>query len=185
MIDAETGIWMDTDQKHWNDGDLAARIATYVSGKTVYDFGCGNGFYVSYFRSSGIDCLGFDGYPKTQELTSGMCGVLDLSKKIDLPKRDWVISLEVGEHIPVDKEAVFISNLTRHCREGVIVSWAIPGQGGEGHVNERSNEYIIDRFIERGFSEATFRSRELRQSSKLKWFANTLMMFYPRGASDE
>ena len=41
-----------------------------------------------------------------------------------------VMSLEVGEHIPADYEAIFLDNLARHAKEGVLLSWARPNQGG-------------------------------------------------------
>jgi len=177
VIDTTTGIWLDNEQAHWNDGDLLARLLHIFDGKTVYDFGCGNGFYVGGLRVNGIDCIGFDGNPTTQVRTDGFAGVMDLSKPVDLPRRDWVMSLEVGEHIPVAHESTFIRNLNRNCREGIVLSWAVPGQGGEGHVNERTNEYIVELFRDLGFDEAMVMERQLRKSAKLEWFKNTLMVF--------
>ena len=57
---------------------------------------------------------------------------------------DAVLSLEVGEHIPEDYEDIYLENLDRHADKIIILSWAVPEQGGFGHVNERDNGYIAD-----------------------------------------
>lgn len=53
---------------------------------------------------------------------------------------DWVLSLEVAEHLPRSMEPVFVFNLDRHAKEGVVLSWARKGQGGSHHVNEQNGE---------------------------------------------
>jgi 2-polyprenyl-3-methyl-5-hydroxy-6-metoxy-1,4-benzoquinol methylase len=69
---------------------------------------------------------------------------LDLSlPQFGLPVYDWILCLEVAEHIPKAYEKVLISNIVRHAREGVILSWARPGQKGYSHINNQSPEYVI------------------------------------------
>ncbi|KAK7004434.1 hypothetical protein BgiMline_005954, partial [Biomphalaria glabrata] len=52
---------------------------------------------------------------------------LDLtSPQYDVPIFDWVLSIEVGEHIPPQYEDTYLDNLARHAREGLILSWASP-----------------------------------------------------------
>ncbi len=41
-----------------------------------------------------------------------------------LNKYDWIISLEVAEHIPAQFESIYIDNLVKHAKEGIILSWA-------------------------------------------------------------
>jgi hypothetical protein len=45
-----------------------------------------------------------------------------------------IISLEVAEHIPEKYEAVYLDNIFRHAKEGIILSWAVPGQIGLSHI---------------------------------------------------
>lgn len=45
----------------------------------------------------------------------------------NLPIFDWVISVEVGKHIPAKFEDIYLDNLARHDREGIVLSWAVPG----------------------------------------------------------
>ena len=59
----------------------------------------------------------------------------DLSQPIDLGRRfDVVQSLEVAEHLPSSRASEFIGTLTSHDPL-VMFSAAVPGQGGEHHIN--------------------------------------------------
>jgi hypothetical protein len=59
----------------------------------------------------------------------------------------------------------------------LILSWAIPGQTGNGHVNLRLNEYIINTINNYKFKHNEQLSQRLKKSSKLWWFKNTIMVF--------
>ena len=78
-------------------------------------------------------------YGNVESYTNGSLRFADLSVPLALPRSDWVVSLEVGEHILWRYEAFFLCNLHYH---GVILSWASLGQTGYYH----SNQYII-RFL--------------------------------------
>jgi 2-polyprenyl-3-methyl-5-hydroxy-6-metoxy-1,4-benzoquinol methylase len=73
-----------------------------------------------------------------EEATNNAVKFMDLSSRKWLGHQfDWILSLEVGEHIPHQLEDVFIGNLVRHAKKGIILSWAVPGQEGHHHVNNR------------------------------------------------
>jgi len=95
-------------------------------------------------------------------------------------KYDWVMSLEVGEHIPAKYESIFLGNVFRHAKEGVVLSWAVPGQDGHHHVNNHDNNYVIERLEEHGFAYDAVAAQGLRDVSTLPWFKNTLMVFRRR-----
>ena len=46
---------------------------------------------------------------------------------------------------------MFLSNTARMSadRRMVILTWAVPGQGGEGHVNEQMGESILQKMNQR------------------------------------
>ena len=89
-----------------------------------------------------------------------------------------MLSLEVGEHIPAEFEDQFIDNITKHVKKTLIISWAIEGQGGSGHVNCRNNDYIIGQVTERGFKYNEKASNELRKAAtNAFWFSYTLLVF--------
>jgi 2-polyprenyl-3-methyl-5-hydroxy-6-metoxy-1,4-benzoquinol methylase len=183
MIINKVGFWETTDGTgHVHDKHLSDALGSYlfVTGhKTVVDFGCGLGDYAKAFKGFKLEVEAFDGNPNTELLTGGIGSVLDLSKPFYLQKKfDAVMSLEVGEHIPAEFEALFLDNICKHAIKTLIISWAIEGQGGDGHVNCKNNDYIIYEVEQRGFKYNKKASEELRKATtNASWFANTLMIF--------
>jgi cyclopropane fatty-acyl-phospholipid synthase-like methyltransferase len=171
---AETGFWSgNTEAHHKFDVGLANALTELFAGHTVIDLGCGEGKYVEKFHRSGIKAIGFDGNPNTDKIP--LCGVHDLTKPLNKSYFDYVLCLEVGEHIPKDKTQALIDNIKNHNFKGIVISWAIPGQGGDGHVNELSNEEVIKMFSEYEYDVET--SQHLRNEATLWWFKNTIMVF--------
>ncbi len=174
------GYWLDTsDDGHFFDSNLAERLALLFKGSHVVDFGCGEGRYVEYLMyKKRIWCEGYDGNPNTKKMTFGNCKILDLAERVDLGcVFGWVLSLEVGEHIPAEYQSTFIDNIHRHNEKGVVLSWAIEGQPGRGHCNCRSNDYIKGLFAELGYKNDLATELDLRGHSTLPWFKNSLMVF--------
>jgi hypothetical protein len=68
-----------------------------------------------------------------------------------LKSYDWAISIEVGEHIPSKYESIFLDNIFRHAKEGIILSWAVPGQGGLAHINNKPLKYVFRKMRENNF----------------------------------
>ncbi|XP_076061615.1 uncharacterized protein LOC143037362 [Oratosquilla oratoria] len=120
----------------------------------------------------------FDGALNVESLSNGAIQTLDLTEEVDLGyKYSWVMSLEVGEHIPSRFESVFLNNLVRHACQGVVLSWAVPGQGGHMHVNMQSNKYIQGRMDLLGFFFDSESTLKIRNVALLGWFRNTMMVF--------
>lgn len=176
------GIWTNKNQnEHAFDESLAYCIVNYLKDKgfqSILDLGAGNGSYVRYFNQNDLQSDGYDGNPFTPEITNGLCGVADLSKTLLLEKQyDCVMSLEVGEHIPKFYEEIFLGNIIRHTKDLVILSWAVPGQGGHGHVNCLENSYIKTLMKEYGFENRIYVENIFRRVCDLSWFKNTVMVF--------
>ena len=70
-------------------------------------------------KKAGLNIDGFDGNPYTETLTNGLAKVIDLTKphKFNKPY-DWVISLEVAEHIPKKFESIYVNNLHNNNNKG-------------------------------------------------------------------
>lgn len=149
--------------------------------KSLLDIGCGFAQYskLAKFSINDLECNAYDGNPNTEKLTDGFAKTLDFSKEINLEKEyECVLCLEVGEHIPKEYEQVFISNICRHSSKLVVLSWAVPGQPGWGHVNCQTNEYIIQEMEKRKFKYIPFFSDAMRNSvESCWWFKNTVMVF--------
>jgi hypothetical protein len=175
----ERGYWLSDEETktHVHDEALCSAIIKTFPVLTAVDIGCGTGSYTRRLRKAGIDCMGYDGSPLTPELSGGLCKILDFSSPADIGKFDLVLSLEVGEHIPIQYEQIFIDNLCNASRKFICLSWAIIGQGGTGHVNCRDNYYVIGEMNKRGFIIDHMRTAFLRENSRISWFKNTVMTF--------
>ena len=173
---------------HTFDKKLAAGIAEALDCygvETVIDIGCGDGSYTRYLLNGGFDCMGYDGNPHTPEVTGGLCGIADFSEPQDLGLFDAVVCLEVGEHVPAEFEGILLDNIAGHACDVIVLSWAIPKQGGDGHVNERSNEYIMAAMLERGWMIEASLTKMLRgRTSNAYWFQNTIMVFVRSDATE-
>lgn len=177
------GFWETSDATgHIHDKSLAKALTQFFIEseiKTVVDFGCGLGDYAKEFKSAGLIVEAYDGNPNTEKLTGEIGKVLDLSKAFYLRKKfDAVISLEVGEHIPAEFETLFLDNICKHVRKTLVISWAIKGQGGSGHVNCKNNDYIINQIVDRGLNFDKVTTDQLRATAtNASWFVYTLLVF--------
>lgn len=176
------GYWQGTEasSQHVHDARLTQCLVSFFKNEgatSIVDFGCGLGKYVQAFRNSGLNATGFDGNPNTPELTNNTCGVLDLSVSTQLEPFDWVMSLEVGEHLPKKFEDIFINNLHLNNKCGIVLSWAVKGQGGHGHFNEQNNDYIKSKICELGYVNDVDSENNMRNMLSLSWFKNTIMVF--------
>ena len=177
------GYWegLEANSQHIYDSSLGSSLTNFFKTENInnlVDFGCGMGKYVKTFQENNINAIGYDGNPNTPELTNNLCKVLDLSvpKKFD-EAFDWVMSLEVGEHLPEQFEDIFIENLHNNNKYGIVLSWAVKGQGGHGHFNEQNNDYIKSKICKLGYINDIKSENKLRADSTLRWFKKTIMVF--------
>jgi hypothetical protein len=134
---------------------IVSLLAKKLNPKSVLDVGCGRGVWPSEWKRAGVGgCIGVDGdYVDRAALAMpSECFIAwDLSRPLSLDRRfDIVQSLEVAQCIEGTHVEVFIDNLCRHG-ELIIFSAAVPGQGGERHVNEQPLEYWREKFSSRGY----------------------------------
>jgi|TARA_R110002126_G_scaffold14817_2_gene61658 2-polyprenyl-3-methyl-5-hydroxy-6-metoxy-1,4-benzoquinol methylase len=161
-----------------DNGLMDALPQMFEENSTVVDFGCGNADYVKHLHNNGFKVEAYDGNPNTPEMTDSLGKVLDLSKEFDLGKTfDYVVSLEVAEHIPKKFQDVYVNNLIKHTDSYLIISWALDGQGGDGHVNEQNEDYVLNLFDKLGMTYHQDISQILRDVAKLGWFKKTIYVF--------
>ncbi|MGH9361146.1 MAG: class I SAM-dependent methyltransferase [Thermoanaerobaculia bacterium] len=168
---------------HHHSPSLARLLARFLPrNESVIDLGCGVGFYADHLERKGFEVYAVEGTEGIQTIALFKRIIsFDLSRPIDftLPLSS-VISLEVGEHLLPEQEEVFLDNLCKFCRDRLVLSWAVPGQGGYGHYNERTNDAIICRLFDRDFILDARGTDFLRQSfdhREAPYFRNTLMTF--------
>jgi hypothetical protein len=188
----ETGYWTsdDTQSIHVHDPNLSEWILNYLhddKDKQLIDFGCGMADYLKKLHINGFTNLyGFEG--EVREGSPNFVDSWDLTNPIKnyknynhLKNNAYnTICLEVGEHIPKQYESIFIDNITSLTTNKIILSWAIIGQLGDGHVNCMNNDEVISKMNKLGFDYLENDSMSARNSvskSIASWFLNTIMIF--------
>lgn len=137
---------------------IVPRIMDLLAVTSVLDVGCGWGTWMSVFLNRGVrDVQGIDGdyIDKSKlQVAEEHFHAHDLRQPFSLGRKfDLVISLEVAEHLPKEYAETFVSSLCEHS-DKIIFSAAIPGQGGQNHVNEQWADYwsrIFNRYGYRRF----------------------------------
>jgi 2-polyprenyl-3-methyl-5-hydroxy-6-metoxy-1,4-benzoquinol methylase len=178
------------------DDGFGTALSSFLASSSIYDIGAGVGQLGALLKKkqSLVDYSGFDGGNNIESMwgmntyvRGGVSHVvpeicwIDASVPVTLPIRDWVVSIEVGEHIPPEHEAQFMDNLVGLCTNGVIMSWAIPGQGGRGHINEKSNTYIVSEMKKRGFKYDKDQSETFRNAiTGTSWWLKSSVMVFRR-----
>ena len=120
----------------------------------------------------------FDGAPFSETTSHGRVQFLDLTlPQYGLPLYDWVISLEVAEHIPREYESVYMDNIVRHAKEGVVLSWSVPGQPGLSHVNNRPHEYALNLMQSLGFQQNEADTQKLKRASGYAWIKSNIFVY--------
>lgn len=144
--------------QHYSDGvaksakGIVLTIMRDFTPQSVTDIGCGSGEILAEFKSKGVKTVGLD----LSEAALAACrkrGLyverFDLESRID-PDQYWIsdlaISTEVAEHIPEQFADAYVKLLCILSRKNIVMTAAVPGQGGTDHVNERPNSYWIDKF---------------------------------------
>jgi hypothetical protein len=182
VTNSSTGAFdFESPEEHAFDPALSAALVDFLTAehaRDAVDLGCGNCAYVAALREAGIDAHGVDANVHTPQVTRGLGAVADLTELLPTERiYDWVICLEVGEHIPMEHECTLFQNIHNLNSKGVILSWATLNQGGNGHVNCRSNEYVKEIMKCLAYSNDENAELDLRRSASLDWFWRTLMLF--------
>jgi len=150
--------------------------------KSVLDVGCGAGAWLRQYSHQGIaDYLGVDGeYVQKESLLipEENFRAQDITKSFDLKRGfDLAQCLEVGEHLPTSASETLVENLVRHSSM-VLFSAAIPGQGGENHINEQPYEFWRALFRNHGYVPFDFVRPAIRDCSEVEaWYRHNVMLY--------
>jgi SAM-dependent methyltransferase len=160
---------------------IVPKVAAALPIRSVVDFGCGLGAWLSVWAAAGVSVTGIDG-PYVDErrllIDPQDFHAVDLAAPIGLARQfDLVQSLEVAEHLPAAKAGQFVDTLTAHgpC---VLFSAAVPGQGGENHLNEQPANYWRAKFRERGYAAVDYLRPLIFHDKRIaRWYRYNIMLY--------
>lgn len=180
-VPTASGAWrlQATNYTYFMDRGLVAALAKQFAGGSVLELGAGKGCYSAALKRTGLmtGVRAIDGAPGVAEMTGGLVHTADLTTELQLGAADWVLCLEVAEHVPRAFEERLLANWDRHNRRGIVMSWS-DNAGGNGHVNIRSNEWVLTRMAAMGYEHDKQAQETLRRSvTDIHWFRTTLMVF--------
>lgn len=136
--------------------EIVPVIYDILSPRSVVDLGCGIGTFLHYFKNSGCEVLGIDGEWTNKDLLFKHIDPSEfveanIEEPIQMNNRfDLALSLEVAEHLKENCADTYVETLVS-LSDVILFSAAIPGQGGQNHVNEQWVDYWIAKFSEHDY----------------------------------
>jgi SAM-dependent methyltransferase len=149
--------------------------------ESVLDLGSGLGYSSDYFFKKGLKVVAIDGMAENIECALYPTVQFDLTKGVINCKVHLVHCHEVVEHI----EEKFLENVLKSLTSGkiILLTNALPSQGGIHHVNEQPTEYWIkhlERYNCHLLVEDTNRIRNIAKAEGSVYLANTGTLFSNR-----
>lgn len=158
-----------------------------VKPRSVVDVGCGLGAWAAEFLKQGVaDVRGIDG----DYVDRGMLKIpadkfeaKDLSKPLTIDRKfDLALSVEVAEHLPESVADSFVKALT-DAAPVVAFSAALPGQGGNHHINEQWVSYWAKKFAARGYGAADVVRPVVWEDGQVEWWYRQNLVVYVSAAA--
>jgi SAM-dependent methyltransferase len=146
--------------------------------RSVLDLGSGCGNAANYFHKAGLGVIAVDGLPENVATAFYPTVLHDLTNGPIGTRVDLVHCQEVVEHIEEQYLDHLLDSLL--CGRIILMTHALPEQGGYHHVNLQPPEYWIDHLERRGCSllEAdTARVRDFASKDDAAHMARTGLVF--------
>lgn len=182
----ETGIWNGKHLPHrYSPGLVPGMLSVLPNDPVSYcDLGCGEGNYLLDMYARFGNCIALCGVEGTPGVVkpdaAGVVRTADLTEPLELVPCELTTCIEVGEHIPARHMVGFFANLRRAVGRWLILSWALPGHVGYGHVNCQSNETVMVWMQRLGLAFDGPRTHELRyflRNDECVFLKHTIMVF--------
>lgn len=142
----------------------------------VADVGCGEGWWGRVFLEAGCGAVGLEGSAVGCQIPV-IESDLEHEFTANLPRVDLALCLEVAEHLSPERAPSFVGELC-DLASTVVFSAAVPGQGGEGHLNEQWPGYWADLFAQRGYRGSGELRWAIWTDERVKWwYRQNLLVF--------
>lgn len=160
-------------------------LISAIRPRSMIDLGCGVGPWLKTALDHGVeDVLGLDGdWVKPDMLVVPP----DRFQAANIAEGNWgaprnfdlAISMEVLEHIPDEAGRIAVDRL-RDIAPIVVVSAAIPGQGGRNHINEQWQSYWARIFAEGGYVASDILRRKFLARPEVPYYYSQNALVYGR-----
>lgn len=163
---------------------VVPRLVEWLAPRSVVDLGCNVGVWLRAFIEAGVeDVLGFekaDLEPERLLIPRDRWVPFDLAEPLAVQRTfDLAICIEVAEHVPRSSADRLVDELVR-LAPVVLFGAGIPGQGGDGHVNERWGSWWVDKFAARGFERFDVIRSRIWDEPGVQWWYSQNMAVYAR-----
>jgi SAM-dependent methyltransferase len=156
-------------------------IAGWVNPRSVIDFGCGLGMWLSVWREAGAEIRGVDGEWVARDqlaIPEDRFTTHDLSQPYKPDGQyDLAMSVEAAEHLPPEAARSFVESLTQ-ASSVVLFSASTPNQPGADHRNCQWPEYWADLFAERDFVVIDTLRYMIWEDLRVDWWYRQNIMIY-------
>lgn len=166
--------------------EIVPVIMKLINPGSVVDIGCGTGTFLKVFKEYKVaEVLGYDGSWVNRDLLLQNISLnefreADLEAGIKAEKKfDLAVCLEVGEHLDEKAADTLVKNLCDFS-DNVLFSAAIPGQGGQNHINEQYVEYWQKKFNNAGYTLYDVLRPVLWKNAKVNWWYRQNMVLYSK-----
>lgn len=158
-------------------------LSQYHRFKSMLDVGCGTGTWLSVANTSfnvadiqGVDASVYDAaqfhIAPEHYLQQDLTVPLQLQRTYDL-----VTCLEVAEHLPLAAATTLVQSLVAHG-DVILFSAAIPGQGGQHHINEQWQSWWQQYFASAGFLALDLIRPVIWQNIEvLPWYKQNILLY--------
>lgn len=162
---------------------VVPKVIDAVMPKSVVDIGCGTGAWLAEFQHRGVEILGVDG-PWVPQALLHIPADKFIPWNFELPLRlnrqfDLVVCLEFAEHLPESAAEPLVESLTS-LSSVVLFSAAVPGQGGDGHLNEKPLAWWEELFARRDFRCHRGFGAQFTADRQVEWWYSRNMVFFVR-----
>jgi SAM-dependent methyltransferase len=171
---------------------LVPQVIELLRPKSVIDIGCANGLWLEAFAKRGVQVRGVDGPWVPQDslhIPRPDFRMVDLANT-PLPYQlgeaderfDLLLSFELLEHLPAARADAMIDAMCS-LSDTLLISAAVPHQGGTGHINEQWPDFWVERFAARGFTAYDFLRLALWTDERIApWYRQNVIGYFRHGA---
>jgi len=170
-------------------GRIVPFIVEIFSPKSIIDVGCGIGTFLYEFKKHGVkEVLGLDGkWVNKNKLLIANDEFIEtnLEQPIQMVKKyDFVLCLEVAEHIS-EKSADVLVNSLIGLGKVIAFSAAIKKQGGQNHINEQPFSYWKEKFEKKGYYVIDLFRPLFWNDEKIQWWYKQNMYLLVHNSIDK